>query len=182
MTKRAKDDGFKTRKKALDWLSENGFKISQGKFYKDCCPDGVVPLKKNGSVDKADVVRYANTLNVTTPQTKELSKTRENKEELERKILEVKLAKNSLDLDREREKWLSSEKAFALSAGLAGAIKDAVSYHIRHEVLDVIEAAGGKKSMETDCIEAMDAVFVLAYNEVANKETIRLIYYDDVED
>ena len=159
-----------------------GVKVSQGKFYKDC-KAGIIKVHPNGSVDRLSVVEYANTKDVSLPSMPdEIIQAKLDKEELERRILEVNLAKKKLDLDREREKWLSSEKAFALSAGLAGAIKDAVSYHIRHEVLNVIEAAGGKKSRETDCIEAMDAVFVLAYNEVANKETIRLIYYDDAED
>ncbi len=97
--KSIKQKVFKTRKEALFWLREQGYKLSHGKFYGDS-RKGLLVLQKNGSVKEQHLMEYVTRTNV--PQYGKTNKKVNALDDLEIKIKKAKL--EGLELTNESKK------------------------------------------------------------------------------
>ena len=158
---------FRNRRTALSWLREQGYKISQGKFYNDCGA-GYPLVARDGSVSKFQVLEYAQRLDVSTRAVAaalEPSRDYEaRKIKAEAEIAEMKAEK----MRRENDTlWLHAEDAWGQLAALVGALRDAVRHQLYEQAPELVLVAAGEQAKTMALYEAIEGAVDDAFNEVA---------------
>lgn len=160
---------FKNRKEAHDWLQENGYKISQGKFYQDIKKLGFPVLSGDGSVSKYQVMVYGK--NLTTdqapdPSALDRSEYAHRKEAAEAKISEMKAAR----MEKEEDAlWLHADDAWSALASIVGSLRDAIRRELHDAQVEIVQTAGGDLGRAPEVFENIDVVVNRAFNRVAKK-------------
>ena len=164
------DDGaerFKNRKQAFDWLKAEGYKVSQGKFYKDC-ERGFPAVHRDGTVSRWQVLEYARRLDGGRNGTADpavLADRDERKKQLEIRRLELAVAREEREARREDERWILKEDAWAQVAALVGVILDALRHHFYVAAPRIVVAASGAAGREPEVYETCEEVIAAAFNE-----------------
>jgi hypothetical protein len=158
---------FKNRKAALSWLREQGYKISQGKFYNDCGA-GYPLVARDGSVSKFQVLEYAQRLDVSTRAVAAALEPNRDYEarkiKAEAEIAEMKAEK----MRRENDTlWLHAEDAWGQLAALVGALRDAVRHQLYEQAPELVLVAAGEQAKTMALYEAIEGAVDDAFNEVA---------------
>lgn len=158
---------FASRKKAHDWLLENGHKVSIGKFYGDC-DKGLIVLAGDGSVSKFAVLEYALSLKkdvqVDPGKALDAAEHDRRKAKADADMAEMKAEK----MRREEDAlWLHADDAWSAVAGLVGRLRDSIRHHLYASQGELAMTAGGEQERSQELFEAMDAAVDLAFNEVA---------------
>ena len=160
------EERFVSRKKAFDWLRENGHKVSIGKFYQNC-KEGFPAVAADGSVSKYQVLTYGVSLTKEVLADPEKLSTREydqRKAKADAEITEMKAKK----MMREEDKlWLYADDAWSLVAGLIGGLRDGIRYQLYSSQREVVQTAGGDQDRAQEVFEFTDQLVDKAFNEVA---------------
>jgi len=156
---------YKSRKKALTWLQDNGYKISTGKFYQDC-KAGFPSVGSDGTVSKYQVILYGQQLVSGVVADVPIS-TREDdhrKNRADADIAEMKAEKMRREEDKD---WLHAEDAWSAMAGLIGTLRDCIRHHIYVKQGEIVLSAAGKQDRSQEVFGFVDEVISQAFNEVA---------------
>jgi len=166
--KETEAERFKSRKQALDWLKQNGHKVSTGKFYQDCAA-GYPMVAADGSVSKYQVLSYANDLGTQARPDLSVIESREfdqRKARADAEMAEMKAEK----MRRESDKlWLHADDAWSVIAGLVGGLRDGIRHQLYTSRRELVHTAGGDQDLSMEFFEAVDAVIDSAFNETAKK-------------
>lgn len=158
---------FDNRKRAHEWLLEQGYKISQGKFYTDCKDNGFPVIRQDGSVSKFQVLTYGTNLRPETntdPSALNRSEWAHKKEKADAEIAQMKADR----MRKEEDKlWLYADDAWAMVAGLVGNLRDSVRHHLYVAQGEIVMAAGGEQSRSQELFEFVDECVGKGFNEVA---------------
>jgi len=160
------DEQFKTRKKAWNWLQEQGYKVSIGKFYQDC-KSGFPAVASDGAVSCYQVLTYGVALNKQVLANPEMLSSHEfdrRKAEADAEIAEIKAARMKREDDR---LWLHAEDAWSVVAALTGKLRDSIRHQIYAAQRDVVQTAGGDQDRSQEVFEFVDVLIDKAFNEVA---------------
>ena len=158
---------FKNRKEALVWLIEQGYAVSQGKFYGDIKDKGFPVLNQNKTLSKYQVAVYGKNLEVQQqPDPSALSRTEysQQKEKAEAEIAVMKAERMRRDED---ELWLHADKAWSVLAALIGDLRDVIRRQLHDEQYHITLAAGGDPVRAPEVFECVDQVVSTAFNQVA---------------
>ncbi len=168
------EERFSNRKKALDWLQEQGHKISTGKFYKNC-KEGFPAVAVDGSLSRYQVLTYGLSLNKEVLVDPEKLSTREfdqRKAKADAEMAEMKAKK----MHREEDKlWLHADDAWSLVAGLTGKLRDSIRHQLYSTQREVVQTAGGEQDRAQEVFEFIDQLIDKAFNEVAG-ESINITF------
>lgn len=160
---------FKNRKEAHTWLTENGYKISQGKFYQDCKQNGFPFVNQDGTVSKYQVMEYGLSLKEETVPDLAALKRSENlarKEKAEMVQAEIK----AIRLQREEDEfWLHADDAWSALAAIIGNLRDGIRRAVHTDQVAIVLAAGGEVNRAPEVYEHIEQVINGAFNEVAKK-------------
>jgi hypothetical protein len=162
-------DRFTNRKAALNWLQEQGYKVSQGKFYDDCSNGTKISCMLNGSLSKFDVLNYANTYlqagtSAAFMSTLASEQLRKVKAEADMKEHQFRLAERRAD-----KYWLHADDAWALVAALIGTLRDCIRHHLENGSPEIVETARGDHQATIEVFEKCEDIINRAFNEVAGK-------------
>ena len=168
--KQQESEYFRTRKEAHDWLKEQGFAVSRGKFYADIEQQGFPVLNADKSLSRYQVLVYANQLGATKqPDPSALSRSEflHRKEKADAEIAEMKAERMRREEDAY---WLSAEDAWSAIAALIGNLRDVIRRYLQDAQVDITTAGGGDAGRAPEVFELCDQVVGRAFNEVAGKE------------
>lgn len=162
------DEYFINRQVAHDWLLENDFKISIGKFYQDIKKKGFPVLNKDKTVSKYQVAIYGKNLDedrASDPSALLSAEYTHKKEKAESQMAEMKAKR----MAREEDKlWLHADDAWSTTAAILGSLRDSIRYHLNKKSTDIIEIAGGDLSRSAEVYESLEACVDDAFNEIAS--------------
>lgn len=157
---------FKSRKAALDWLQAQGYQVSNGKFYKDCAA-GELAMGKDGSLSRYRVLLYGLKLAKGGGPSVDAVSTAEDdarKAKADADMAEMKAER----MRREEDKlWLHADQAWAAVAGLIGALRDALRYHLHLSAREIVLSAGGDQERSHEMYELVEEVVSRGFNDVA---------------
>lgn len=163
--KQPDQERFVNRKQALNWLTAQGYKVSQGKFYQDC-KEGFPVMHRDGSVSKFEVMQYGQQLDVSArsvvPDTSRENEAR--KAAAEADMAEMKAERMRREEDAE---WLHADQAWASMAGILGTLRDCIRHHFHAAQNELVHVAGGDLNRNTEVFEFCDDIVNRAFNEVA---------------
>ena len=172
---------FKNRKQAHNWLTSQGYKVSNGKFYKDC-DEGFPPIHKDGSVSRYQVLQYAQQQDVE----RRGSAPAGDGEDYDARSVKAKALQEEIKLEKmQREhdaEWLHADAAWSALAALVGAIQDSLRHHFHTGQGQIIHAAGGEPARGPEVYEACEELLGAAFNEVAGMGRIDGVFEVDDED
>lgn len=158
---------FRTRKEAHQWLVDNGFKISQGKFYQDCKNNGFPYVNRDASVSKYQVMEYGRGLQEERgPDLSALERSEHlhRKEKADAEIAEIKAER----MRREEDSlWLHADVAWSALAVVVGNLRDAIRRSLHRSQVEIVLAAGGEIARAPEVYEHIDGVVNQAFNEAA---------------
>jgi hypothetical protein len=160
---------FKNRKEAHQWLTDNGFKISQGKFYQDCKEKAFPFVNSDGRVSKYQVLEYGRGLQ--EERTPDLSAIERSEHLHQREKAEAEIAVMKAERMRRDEDslWLHADVAWSALAVVVGNLRDAIRRSLHAAQIDIVLAGGGEMSRAPEVYEHMESVINQAFNEVAKK-------------
>ncbi len=161
---------FKDRKEAHEWLEDNGYKVSQGKFYQDIKKKGFPVLNPDKTVSKFQVLLYGQKLQggqASDPSALHSSEWAHRKEKADAISAEIKAKKMEREED---ELWLHADQAWAAIAALVGSLRQAVRHQSHQISPEVVLAAGGEASRAPEIFELLEAATDKAFNEVAGSK------------
>lgn len=161
---------FKTRKEAHNWLVDNGYQISQGKFYQDISKNGFPALNKDKTVSRYQVLEYARQLEEdNTPDVSALERSEylHRKEKADAEMAEMKAERMKREED---DLWLHADTAWSAVAVLVGSLRDILRRELHDNQLAIVEACGGEVHRAPEIFELVETeIHNKAFNEVARK-------------
>lgn len=160
---------FDNRKRAHEWLVEQGYKISIGKFYDDCKNNGFPVIRQDGSVSMFQVLTYGQNLKSETqadPSALFNSEFNQRKAQADAVISEIKASRMQKEED---DQWLHAEDAWSALAGIIGNLRDSLRHHIHTGQTEIVLAAGGDTKRSAEVFEVVDALVSKAFNEISEK-------------
>lgn len=174
------DERFKNRRKAWQWLVENGFTVSEKKFYNDC-DAGLVAVAPDKTVSKFSVAEYGRKLKTpggSVPATFENSA---KKEALEIEKLQLDVDKRKLENRKEDSGWLKKDDAYAQMAGLIGVLRDSLRHQFQIGQTQLIHLAGGDHSRGPELYEGCEELLARGFNELLHTGRIQTLFIKDDE-
>lgn len=166
---------FAQQKEALEWLKENGFKVSAGKFSQDC-RSGHCVVQSDKSIRLQDLKAYASGLSVDRARmggNDALAARREDADtrraEAEARIKERQDEEEQRRMDR---KWVLRDDADAEICVWVGRLRDATGYHLSRNLLALIHACGGDPHRLAEAQSVIDSALSAAANEIADSDEI----------
>ena len=168
----AKTEGgeyFGNRKEAHQWLIDNGFKISQGKFYQDCKKNGFPYFNRDGRVSKYQVMEYGRGLQEErAPDLSALERSEHlhRKEKADAEIAEMKAER----MRREEDGlWLHADVAWSALAVVVGNLRDTIRRSLHRAQVEIVLTAGGEIARAPEVYEQLEGVVNQAFNEAAKQ-------------
>lgn len=159
---------FVNRKEAHDWLSENGFKVSTGKFYADC-KKGFPAINSDKSVSRYQVAIYGQGLREQqTPDLKDLQSSSydHKKAKSDAEISEMRANR----MKREEDAlWLHADEAWSAVAALLGRVRESIRHQLHTDCPEMVLAVGGEVARAPELFELLEGCVNKAYNEVAGE-------------
>lgn len=158
---------FRSRKEAHDWLIEQGYAVSVGKFYQDIKRKGFPVLNQDKTISKYQVAVYAKNLETDQqPDPSALSRTEalHRREAAEANIAEMKAERMRRDEDAD---WLHADVAWSVLAALIGELREVIRRKLHDAQGEITLAAGGDPVRAPEVFEHVDQVVGQAFNEVA---------------
>jgi len=168
------DEFFVNRKEAHDWLVENAFKVSSGKFYGDC-KKGFPAINADKSVSKYQVAVYGQGLR--NDQAPDLSALQTSDDVHRKAKADAKIAEMRADrMEREEDDlWLHADVAWSAVASLLGRVREAIRHQQHTASPEMVVAVGGQVARAPELFELLEGCVDRAYNEVAG-EKIEMIW------
>lgn len=156
---------FVNRKQALNWLSAQGYKISQGKFYQDVAA-GFPVLDRDGSLSKFQVMQYGQQLDVAARAGTPPDRSAE-RDDLEIRKLRAEVEEKEHKARREDHRWMLKEDGWAAMAAVLSSLKDHLAFRLHEGVGVVVHLAEGEPMREPEVYEALLDIVGKAFNDVA---------------
>lgn len=167
---------FHRQKDAFAWLKEKGYKVSSGKFSNDC-NNGKVTLQPGGkAILLADLVKYAATLDIDSKKMASAEQRSAQKDELDIDIKKEQLKKIQAENRKEDRRWILREESEEQAAALLVILRDTLRHHGNEQTHPVILAAGGDPSRALEVEAAIQQIFTLAFNEIANSREFNVLF------
>lgn len=160
---------FKNRKRAHEWLVDNGFSVAIGKFYEDInAGDKGIAVNPDKTISKYQVLQYGLNHIKKEKRADPLSESRfeadHRRSVAEAELAEVKARRAAREEDAY---WLHAEQAWSVIAGVIGNLRDVIRRHLHDEQVRIVQAAGGDPVRSPEVFEYVDQVVGRAFNEVA---------------
>lgn len=158
---------FRNRKQALDWLKAQGYKVSQGKFYKDC-EEGCPAIHKDGSVSRFQVLQYGQQLDLER-RNPAAENQKADEAEIKRKIAEAEIAerKNEREKRQMDSEWLQRAEALGQIAAILGKLRSALRRRHSTGYQELIRKCNGDHTRGNEVQEYLEAMLRQAFNDVA---------------
>lgn len=177
---------FKNRKAAHDWLQDQGYQVSIGKFYTDIKrrENNAPALNPDQTLSRYQVALYGLRLGreQAPPDLQALAADRVDyahaREKAEAEIAELKAGRMRREQDRD---WLHADTAWAVVAGFIGSSRDVLRRHFHDAQHDLVAAAGGDPVRAPELYEACEQVIGRAYNDLA-RVGMDLRFAEDADD
>lgn len=176
---------FKNKKAALEWLQDQGFKVSIGTFY-TACKRGLCVVNEDGTVFEAFALHYAlNNLKRTGTPDGGQSPLQEEKTRLEIEQLRIKNERALFEQEKELGKYQLTKDVLRDRLGLINYYDQLVTNTIRTRMAEWIALAhGDQKKMQRTVDLAIDHwqddLDTLADVSWITVEKFRLIQVKDV--
>jgi hypothetical protein len=163
------DEYFVNRKEAYDWLVDNGFKVSSGKFYGDC-KKGFPAINSDKTVSKYQVAIYGQGLR--DDQAPDLSAMQKTGFDHDKAQADAKIAVMKADrMEREEDDlWLHADVAWSVIAGLLGRVRESIRHQLHTDCPEMVVAVAGDVARAPELFELLEACVDKAYNEVAGEK------------
>jgi hypothetical protein len=151
------DQLFKNKRQAHEWLQQQGYKVSVGKFYTDC-RRGVCHVNEDGSIYEAFALHYAmNQLKQTGTPDGCASPLMEEKTRLEIEHLQIKARKAQFEMEKEQGKWIPKKELEEELNIRISAFDNMVLHLLRTRMAEWLMMAGGNsKKIQIVLDTAMD--------------------------
>lgn len=158
-------DRFKNRKQAWDWLCAQGYKISRGKFYKDC-DAGFPAVGKDGSVSKFAVLQYGQQVDVETRIDAGALMDSAKREHLELRKLELDVAERERKARTEDARWMLVEDGWSAVASVLGALREGLRHQLHEASPRLVFLADGDPDRAPEVFGECEQVMARAFNEL----------------
>jgi len=176
---------FKNKKAALEWLQDQGFKVSVGTFY-TACKRGLCVVNEDGTVHEAFALHYALN-NLKRPGTPDgaASPLAEEKTQLEIENLELKNKKARFEMERETGKYVLRKDSERRVLCFINYFDNMVQNMLRLRMPEWIQMAHGDTRRALDVIDHaidnwLDEMDALSDLGVIEMPGVRLVAVKDV--
>lgn len=143
---------FRNKKAALEWLQDQGFKVSIGTFY-TACKRGLCVVNEDGTVAEAYALHYALThlKRIGTPEGGQ-SPLQAKKVDLEIENLKLKNKRAQFELEKESGKYQLTKDVLRDRLGLINYYDQLITNTIRTRMSDWLGLAHGDQKRLADVI------------------------------
>ena len=169
---------FSSRKMALDWLGQQGMKISRGKFYEDC-KAGLVLVYPDKSVSKASVAQYLINSQRGTPLFDAAAADMSVQEQLLRmRKLELEVAKLERQDRVDDAKWVLREDSWAQLVGVLHMLRQNIEYYLHQSAAKLVLAVEGQADLAPQLVDLIPLEVVNpAFNDLGGQTLERACFY-----
>ena len=173
---------FKNRKKAFEWLQQQGFKLVERSFY-NACDAGFPAVAADKSLSRFEVSEFLRQHEAKyRKQPGRLSGIREDAETrkavADAKKSEIQAQQMQRELDK---KWISREESDLEVCTWACLTRDYITSRLERSITTLICAAGGSVERTADVQAIIDQAITDGCNDIANSEEVD-VYIEDAED
>jgi len=149
---------FRTKKNALEYLLEAGWKIGQSQFYKHC-KDGLLRPQADGSYAQKAVDKYAKTWlkQLATGQkvNDRMDRMQEEKLEADLRASKFKMEEAEFNLGVRKSKFIPRDDFELAIVGRAVAFMAHLNHTVQSEAADWIELVGGDQTRAPELVQAI---------------------------
>ena len=173
---------FKNRKRAFEWLQQQGFKLVERSFY-NACDAGLPAVAADKTLSRFEVSEFLRQQEAKhRKQPGSLSGIREDAETrkavADAKKAEIQAQQMQRELDK---KWISREEADLETCTWSALTRDYITSRLERSVAALICAAGGDMTRTADVQAIIDQAVIDGCNDIANSGEVE-VYLEDVED
>lgn len=171
---------FQNVKQAINYLTSNGFKISDSTFYNHIT-EGRIKRRENQTFLKKDLDAYANNPHRPLPRLdgSKIDSDEKNRRDLANELLRERIRKQKIQNDKDEGKLVEIDKAFLISISMLG------QYEARVIHLANVEIHNWSQMLKKGKLELFrehfrNCIFNIS-NELANSEKISVIFKNDID-
>lgn len=168
---------FKSLLAVVEHLSAAGFKVSKSKIYRDQ-GKGMIRVNPDGTVPETEVRAYAATLERVGGDISDLSDIHAKKTAREVESLEIKIAKQKYELEKDQGKYLPRADFELELAARAVIFETGLKHRIRSKVSEWIALVGGKADKGPDLLESMEAEIEAELSSYATTKTFQVLFLE----
>ena len=164
------EDKFKNAKQAWEWLQENGYKVSNGKFYGDCSK-GIITVYPDKSVSKFQVLQYGINWNNKVSNPGNIDQIASAEVDMRKRSAEASIAERK---DRRMEKeedqlWLHADEGWAVVASVINQLRDSIRHYLYSSRREVVATSAGNQDRDDEVYSLLEHLVDQAFNETAGK-------------
>lgn len=159
----------------LDHLDAAGFKISKSKLYRDR-DKGLIMVENDGSVLEVSVREYALTLERIEGDIGNMGDLHAQKTAREVKSLDVKIAKQTLDLEVAQGKYILRSDFETELAARAVVFESGFRHFFSAQAREFIALVGGKIDKTPDLLQALNDGLDEQLNQYASMDTFQVMF------
>ena len=177
------EPAFTTRKEALKWLQDRGYKIKKTKFYDDFKPRSgdppLIRMQPDGKVLEVAVRAYAATLDKVSDETKQVEKNTIAKRGKEVTKLEREIEKLEFELDQKKGKYILREDFDMELAARAAVLESGLRHLIQSRVPELMATAGAQESKANNVVEQLNRALDQLMNDFATTEKFQVMIMEE---
>jgi len=159
-------------------LDQAGFKISKSKLSRDKLKNRI-RISKEGSILETEVRAYAATLERKEGNIEDLNDVHARKAAREVESLELKIAKQRFELDKEGGKYLPRQDFEAELAARAGIFETGLKHRFNTHVSEWIALVGGKPEKAPDFLQTLHDSLEAELSSYASTGTFQIMFLED---
>lgn len=171
---------FPSLRSAWLHLQKAGFKISNGKIYKDKA-SGAIPVQADGSVLESDIRDYAATLERKTANIDNLNDVQVRKAEKDVTFKDIKIKKMQFEYDRLKGKYIPRSDFEAEMAARAGIFDSGFRLLFNRKAREWIALCGGKVEKTAEFISALNQALDEQLTNYATLSVFQVLFTDKKE-
>ena len=161
----------------VEHLTAAGFKVSKSKIYRDQ-GKGMIRVNPDGTVPETEVRAYAATLERVAGDISDLSDLHAKKTAREVESLEIKIAKQKYELEKDQGKYIPRQDFELELAARAAILGNGLTHRVRSKVSEWVALVGGKPEKSTDLLESMETEIELELSEYATTKTFHVLFLE----
>ncbi|MCL2791452.1 MAG: hypothetical protein FWD79_12595 [Desulfobulbus sp.] len=178
-----REERFKTRQEAWEWIIAQGGKVSQGKFYQDA-KAGLYRVYPDKTVSRVSVAEYLLRLKGASPapDLELIDYTQEIRREQLRKLRmeNERLERAGRFEDRE---WMRQEDHCAALAAILATLRDNLYHHSQRSSVRLVHAVGGDVNAAAQLEDRIrELVIGPAYNDLTGQKITEAVFAKAEED
>lgn len=166
---------FSSLRSVARHLRQAGFKISKSKLSRDK-KKGLICVNPDGTINESEVRAYTVTLERLNGNIQDLNDIHTQKTASEVKSIELKIAKQQFELDKDQGKYVLRQDFESELAARAVVFDSGFRHLFNTKVREWIVLVGGKVDKSADFLQALNECLDAQLNEYASIKSFKVIF------